>query len=1706
MSLLRYLSDFRDYLLENASHVNLHDLAYTLYARRSFLHITTFIAASNVGDLCSKIDAKLQAAKNKNIQHTVTRALRGPANGKPSILGVFTGQGAQWAGMASSLITASPIVRRQVESLEARLSRLPAAHRPSWSLTEELGNESLRIHEAALSQPLCTAVQILQINILRATGVEFSAIVGHSSGEIAAAYAAGLISAEDAICIAYYRGFSTKIGTGAKRGAMMAVGTSAADAQELLDDPWLNGRVCIAAINSPVSLTLSGDYDAIDQMKVVFDDEHKFARKLNVDTAYHSLHISPCLASYMQCLLELDIQVSPGNQALWLSSVFNGERMSGKEQLLKGEYWSMNMVRPVMFKQAIEQAYAVKGPFDMMIELGPHPALKGPTLQTLQEVSGQDQSPHASLFQREVSSVESIADSLGRLWSLFGSKIVSLKGYDEYVSGNGTFKLAKGLPSYAWDHQTEYWIESRYSRAIRQRGPVHELLGHITPDSTDQDIRWRQIMKPAEVSWLMSHQLQDQIVFPAAGYLVTALEAAMGICHQRNISPCLIELLDVEFGKALVFHHENSDVEIIVSMTDVVPKTPKLLEAKFKYHAGDARGTGPLDLYASGRVQISLGDPSMDILPTRASQPPNLTKICEKDYYSASRDLGYQWTGPFVALDKCWRKLGSATGVLNIVEPSELLISPPVLDAAFQGTLLAYSYPYDGQNWTINVPGKVKRMSVNPPLCAEEVAKAEPLPFDATHDPDMTALYANVDIYPSGTVKNAIVQIEGLTCIPLSMASAHDDKEAFATIDWDVASPDALLVTEDDAFGPEEHALARHLERMAAFYFRDLKNILPAEAESQVSEELIHLLRYADKITSLQRQGATASWLDDWESDTYEELQLAGATFSHTVDVQMVQTMGAMIGRIARGKTSASEVILDNDLLGRFHNDALGPKLYNKYLGRIVKQLAHRNSHMDLLEVGAGTGAATRAILDSIGSSFASYVFTDVSTGFFESAKSWATPYMHKMTFKCLDASQDPISQGFAVQSYDVVVAALVLHATPVLEQTLRNLRHLLKPGGYLVVLELLPTTSAVYSLIFGSFPSWWRGVKERRNYSPAIDVLEWDSLLRKTGFSGCDTATPSRGDDCSSHFSVFVSQAVDENVAFLRQPLASSSHDLDNDGTLISQLVMLGGNSLQTSALMEQTRKLISPYCTSIRTARALSDISYSELSADTTILSLVDIDNPIFGHMDGENWNALKQMLTTVGTLLWVTRGRLAAVPHSNMMVGFLRSVVREVPTLSYRVLDIEDPCRMEAFTLSEAFLCFQAEMLWQREGKGMSITVEHELVLNKEGRFMIPRVITSNSMNDRYNAAKRPIIGSFNRHTQTVAAVQSNEGPRYELRQEATSDFQNDQSLAVIDVTYSVTRAVRISEFSCLFVALGECRASDEQVVTLSSNNTSTVRPLDHLVVHLDAHIDCEATFLCSIVYRLLASAALEGLSRGDVVLVNDPDLGFSSALEEEATAAEIKVITVASTHHATAVRSSHCLTIHPSTPDRVIAQIIPTHTSLFVDLSAPAAEQSIGNRIRPLLPAHCRQHSIHTLFSSTSWAAPSSHHIERIQNRVGKAVQYGLAEYKRSTVSAPVISVQSPADVDETLVSFSIFDWTGETHIPALIRPIDTQIAFADQKTYWLAGLSGGLGLALCEWMARRDARYFVISSRNPNVDQSWLSIMREKGVTIKVASW
>lgn len=687
---------------------NLGAISHALAARRARLPVTATVAARTAKELASKIERLLASAQESPEKRVGTRITRqDDADARktpPQILGVFTGQGAQWAQMGVDLITTSPAARRIMATLQEALDRLPASDRPEWSIVEELSKDtaSTRIMTAALSQPLCTAIQIVQVDLFRATGLGFSAVVGHSSGEIAAAYAAGFISAEDAICIAYYRGLYSDLAQGyqGQKGAMMAVGTSPEDAQDLLNYDEFQGRACIAAINSNQSVTLSGDADAIDELAVIFEDEQKFARILKVDKAYHSHHMKACSERYLAALEALNIQVlglgkSP-EAVRWFSSATRGRQLEGGWDMrsLRAQYWDDNMVKPVYFMAAVYKACCPREPFDFVVELGPHPALKGPTLETIKEqIPSAAAIPYTGLFQRGASGITSFAEGLGALWTHLDPGCVDLQSFNQFASGTSStvYKPVAGLPTYAWDHRNEYWHESRYARAVRLRSDtVHELLGHLTPDSTEHDMRWRHVLRPSEVSWLAGHRLQNGMVFPAAGYIVSVLEAAVrvGNQHTKDDGRCvrLIELSDLEIVSALMFENDNASVETILSLTNISRHKTDIIQAEFKYHAAPAEGTDELRLKASGRVRIQLGDRGeAALLPPRMARPSNLTPVRKERFYDSIAELGYGYSGPFKALDGIERKLGAATGFIEKLEKSSFVIHPAVLDAAFVG-------------------------------------------------------------------------------------------------------------------------------------------------------------------------------------------------------------------------------------------------------------------------------------------------------------------------------------------------------------------------------------------------------------------------------------------------------------------------------------------------------------------------------------------------------------------------------------------------------------------------------------------------------------------------------------------------------------------------------------------------------------------------------------------------------------------------------------------------------------------------------------------------------------------------------------------------------------------------------------------------------------------------------------------------------------
>lgn len=465
--------------------------------------------------------------------------------------------------MGAELLGHTNVATSILNHLDDCLAELPDG--PSWSIRNEILAEgkSSRINEAEISQPICTAVQILLVDILLSAGIKFVAVVGHSSGEIGAAYAAGYLSAKDAIRIAYYRGVHLHLAEGpnGENGAMMAVGTSFKDAQELCQMPELRGRINIAASNSFSNVTLSGDMDAIEIAQCVLEDEKKFVRLLRVDKAYHSHHMLPCSEAYMKSLVDCRIRVlRPRSRTTWISSVYN-EDASNYREILKDEYWVNNMVSPVMFSQATETAIAESGPFDIGIECGPHPALKGPVLQVIQEVLG-EQLPYTGLLSRGKNDNEALAEGLGYLWQALGDNAVDYGGVSKFLAAPDARvpKMLVNLPSYAWDHDRVYIHESRQYAAYRTRPDAsHELLGVRFPDGTKEQLRWRNMIRPREVPWISGHQIQGQMVFPAAGYLSSTLSALQFAVE--GVEMKLIEIEDFVIGQAMVFDDEYSSVE-----------------------------------------------------------------------------------------------------------------------------------------------------------------------------------------------------------------------------------------------------------------------------------------------------------------------------------------------------------------------------------------------------------------------------------------------------------------------------------------------------------------------------------------------------------------------------------------------------------------------------------------------------------------------------------------------------------------------------------------------------------------------------------------------------------------------------------------------------------------------------------------------------------------------------------------------------------------------------------------------------------------------------------------------------------------------------------------------------------------------------------------------------------------------------------------
>ena len=409
--------------------------------------------------------------------------------------------------MGMKLLAQSSIFRNILFECERELATLP--DKPAWAIVEELSKvrETSKVYQSEFSQPLCTALQLGLVELWKSWGLVPSAVVGHSSGEIAAAYAAGLMSLRDSIITAYYRGIylndSCKSSESGAKGGMCAVGLGEDKARLILDG--YGDRVQLGAVNSPTSCTLTGDLDAIQEIVGYCAKNETFCRELHVDTAYHSNHMLPVASRYEKALM--DQKVSPlmlVPNCDMFSSV-TGRRLMPEE--CSPLYWKQNMVSTVKFASAVTECLEHHPDTSVLLEVGPHSTLQGPSKELLRTL-GTESVKYFHSLHRGKDDLENLLGTAGAMIAygvpLQTSTINAREVTCDFQNMDDIGNVLTDIPSYQWDHSTPFWFESRTSRNIRFRQfPRHQLLGSRYVEDLPSSPSWRSLLMLQEIPWLM---------------------------------------------------------------------------------------------------------------------------------------------------------------------------------------------------------------------------------------------------------------------------------------------------------------------------------------------------------------------------------------------------------------------------------------------------------------------------------------------------------------------------------------------------------------------------------------------------------------------------------------------------------------------------------------------------------------------------------------------------------------------------------------------------------------------------------------------------------------------------------------------------------------------------------------------------------------------------------------------------------------------------------------------------------------------------------------------------------------------------------------------------------------------------------------------------------------------------------------------------
>ncbi len=1093
---------WQQWLSASKSPVSLADLAYTAGERRTHSDWRNLVIARDRTELDQQLE---QVAAGVTPAGTPSQRIAQQAN--HGVVFVCCGQGPQWWAMGRELLQGEPVFRKVIEECDALIRQWG-----DWSLLDELTATEIssRMENTAIAQPALFAIQIALAAVWQHWGVHPAALVGHSVGEVAAAYLAGVFSLSDALRVIFERGRCMELAPA--RGRMLAAAISPDEARPFIEQ--FPGAVHLAAVNSPSAVTLSGEAQPLEAILTELTARKVFCRMLKVNYAFHSSQMDPIHGELTSSLRSIDPQAA----RLPLVSTVTGKRSDGQE--LGPNYWWSNVRQSVLFADAIRTL--LQDGYRTFIELGPHPVLLTSLNETAQAASIKIEALPS--LRRHTGERQQMLKSLGQLY-VHGATI-------NWQGVNGTGGRLLRLPNYPWQ-RARHWRENRTSIASRLDGPGHRLLGRRLPNA---QATWQGRLVLRELGFIRDHRVQGAAVLPATAYLEIALAAQRAL-----FGPGHHVLENIRFDRPCVMA-DDRDVHFQTSWNAALRR----LEIQARTPDTDHEWT----LHASAGLRTQALQRGADAEPLDQIRQRCRTEVAGSDLYKTYRIRGLDFGPHFQGVQRLYLGDNEALGEVHLpTSVREDLTTfhwhPAALDVCLHVVGgLETDFPRTKQNLLLPVELAELRCFGRPEGILWSHAR-----LIEQGDRGITA---DVDIYAADG--HCVMQFRGLHCKQVAGGREAESREnLFYSTQWVFAgeaggrrrvssSPTAIAdrihpeVERDRSHLSELRGryeqLDQHLASLCAGYIAQALQALgwqPAVGELMTAPDLQSrlgiqssftrlLTRYLQLLVDdgmLAREGTAYRYLqparcDDPES-AWRRLWIENSAFF--AELTLLGRCGRALPELLRGDTSPQTVIFPDDRLTTaesLYHDSSSVWFYNRAARAAVSAwlaMQPRGSVVRILEIGAGTGGLSGHLLPVLPADRTEYVFSDLSSHFLHKAEEKFAAYPF-LRFQRLDIERDPVEQGFAPHSFDIVIASQVLHATTDLQVTLNHVRQLLAPGGALMMVEIVKP-SVWLELVFGLMDGWWRFQDtDIRPESPLLTTEGWLTQLQTAGFDDAREVT----------------------------------------------------------------------------------------------------------------------------------------------------------------------------------------------------------------------------------------------------------------------------------------------------------------------------------------------------------------------------------------------------------------------------------------------------------------------------------------------------------------------------------------------------------------------------------------------------------------------